>query len=148
LQFTICCPSSIRGGQVTHHPPSIIYPRALSNIGHAYGLKGTKENDSKKEVVNVKSTSTTKKWSDNDYEEEDHFFHSLYHNNDEKVVTCVSAKKIDSEDVDSEDVAMFKRLNDKIFHRRRGEQREKDEDDDRLEIANMKEVFEECSFFE
>lgn len=63
-------------------------------------------------------------------------------------MTCVSAKKIDSEDVDSEDVAMFKRLNDKIFHRRRGEQREKDEDDDRLEIANMKEVFEECSFFE
>ena len=101
-------------------------------------------------MVNVKSTSTKKKWADNDYEEEDHFFHSLYHNNDDKVVTNVSTKK-ESEDVDLEDVVMFKRLNDKIFHRRRvGE--EKKEGKDKREIVDVKygleEVFDDVSFFE
>ena len=75
----------------------------MSNIGYAYGhlndndKTATTKNDNEK-VVNVKSTSTQhkKKWSDKEFEEEDHFFHSLYHNNDEdeKVVTNVSCKKI------------------------------------------------------
>lgn len=105
-------------------------------------------------MINVKSTATTaKKWSDEDYEEEDHFFHSLYHNNDDKVVTNVSTKKTkkDDEDVDLEDVIMFKRLNDKIFHRRSGGEEKKGKVDE-LEIDHIKyglqEVFEEASFFE
>ncbi len=142
-----CCPSSIRGGQLGHHPS--IYPTALSNIEYAYGH--LKENEGEKDVTNVKSTSTTKKWSDNDYEEEDHFFHSLYHNNDDKVVTNMSIKK-DSLDVELEDMVMFKKLNDKLFHRRRGDEERNKEEEDKREIANVKygleEVFEECTFFE
>ena len=84
------------------------------------------------------------------YEEECHFFHSLYHNNDDKVVTNVSTKK-ESEDVDLEDVVMFKRLNDKIFHRRHGGE-EKMEGKDKREIVDVKygieEVFDDVSFFE
>ncbi|KAK1736414.1 heat shock factor family protein [Skeletonema marinoi] len=143
--------ASIRGGQLSPHPSSIIYPRALSNIAYSYGhIKDTEKEGKEEVVVNVKSTSTKKKWADNDYEEEDHFFHSLYHNNDDKVVTNVSTKK-ESEDVDLEDVVMFKRLNDKIFHRRHGGE-EKMEGKDKREIVDVKygleEVFDDVSFFE
>ena len=148
----VLLPSSSRGGQLSHHP-NVVYPRALSNIGYAYGhIKDIAEDEGEEEVINVKSTSNTKKWSDDDYEEEDHFFHSLYHNND-KIVTNVSTKK-DSKDVDLEDMAMFKRLNDKIFHRRRGdeEKRNQEEEEDNREIANMKhcleEILDDDSFFE
>lgn len=146
-------PNSVRGGEQLNPHSSSIYPRALSNIAYAYGhIKDTDD----EEVVNAKlSAATSKKWSDEEYEEEDHFFHSLYHNNDERVVTNVSIKKKDTaEDVESEaeDEVMFKRLNDKIFHRRRdGEEKKEGGDNDR-EVANMRygleEVFEDVSFFE
>lgn len=157
-------PYSVRGGELNPHPT--VYPRALSNIAYAYGhIKDTDDNEEEKVVKNVKSSSTTtskKKWSDEDYEEEDHFFHSLYHNNDEeKVVTNASIKKkvtTEEEDVESEDEVMFKRLNDKIFHRGRdGEEKKEGADNDVRETANMRhgltmtglqEVFEEASFFE
>lgn len=145
---TILLPSSVRGGQLSHHPS--VYPRALSNIAYAYGH--IKDSNEEEEVINVKSnTATTKKWSDEDFEEEDHFFHSLYHNNDDKVVTNVSTKK-DFDDVDSEDVIMFKRLNDKIFHRRRGgeEKKGKGVDEEEIEIMRygLQDVFKDASFFE
>ena len=146
-------PSSVRGGQLSHHPS--VYPRALSNIAYAYGhIKDSNEEEEaeEEEVINVKSnTATAKKWSDEDFEEEDHFFHSLYHNNDDKVVTNVSTKR-DFEDVDSEDVIMFKRLNDKIFHRRRGGEEKEGKEVDEEEIETMRyglqDVFEDASFFE
>lgn len=145
---TILLPSSVRGGQLSHHPS--VYPRALSNIAYAYGH--IKDSNEEEEVINVKSnTATTKKWSDEDFEEEDHFFHSLYHNNDDKVVTNVSTKK-DFDDVDSEDVIMFKRLNDKIFHRPRGgeEKKGKGVDEEEIEIMRygLQDVFKDASFFE
>jgi hypothetical protein len=134
-----------------HHPS--IYPDALSNVVYAYGH--LEDKNKKGEVTNVKSTSSTKtKWSDNNYEEEDHFFHALYHNNDDKVVTKVSTKKYVGDSEDGEDEAMFERLHDKIFHRRRGSCEEgKDEDiiSDIADVAfgfNFEDVIEECSFFE
>mmetsp|Transcript_26674 Transcript_26674/g.38133 ORF Transcript_26674/g.38133 Transcript_26674/m.38133 type:complete len:169 (+) Transcript_26674:88-594(+) len=142
--------ASVRGGQLSPHPSSV-YPRALSNIAYAYGhIEDTDDDD---EVVNVKSTAAAKKWSDEDYEEEDHFFHSLYHNNDERVVTNVSVKNEDNtEDVELEDVIMFKRLNDKIFHRRRNGDEKKEGGGDEREVVNVRygldEVFEDVSFFE
>ena len=100
--------------------------------------------------MNVKSTtSTMTKWSDNEYEEEDHFFHALYHNNDAKVVKNVSTKT----DVDSEDELMFKRMHDKFFHRRGGS--EEGNEGNNRDTANVvrekyhfQDVIEECSFFE
>lgn len=98
------------------------------------------------------------KWSDNEFEEEDHFFHALYHN-DDKVVTNVSTnmkKTMDDKDC-SEDEVMFAKLHNKLFHRRGGGGHHHIDDEEattsnvvrKYDFENVfQDIIEECSFFE
>ena len=135
-------------------------PSARSNIAYAYGhLKEDHEDVAANEqVTNVKSNpSTMTKWSDNEFEEEDHFFHALYHN-DDKVITNVSTKKkktMDDEDYSADEV-MFAKLHNKLFHRcGRWHHHIYDEEATMTNVVRkndienvFQDIIEECSFFE
>ena len=155
---------SIRGGgqqQLNSHHH--LLPSARSNIAYAYGhLKEDKDaSGTNEQVTNVKSNpSTMTKWSDNEFEEEDHFFHALYHN-DDKVVTNVSTnnkkKTMDDEEDYSEDEFMFAKLHNKLFHRRGGGHHNIDNEEAttttnvvrKNDFENVfQDIIEECSFFE
>ena len=97
-----------------------MYPDAVTNVLHGYAEIDKHTDEEIEHIHEVKTTScrTKKKqphWEDEDYENEDLFFHTLVHNNDDKdsgVVENVSSRvgrgRFDND--------MFEKLNNKLFH--------------------------------
>ena len=104
-----------------YHPG--MYPDAVTNVLHGYAEVDKHTDEEIEHIHEVKTASrrTKKKqphWEDEDYENEDLFFHTLVHNNDdvddkdsgvvENVSSLVGRGRFDND--------MFEKLNNKLFH--------------------------------
>ena len=98
-----------------------MYPDAITNVLHGYAEIDKHTDEEIEHIHEVKTTSRrTKKqphWEDEQYENEDLFFHALVHNNDvddkdsgvvENVSSRVGRGRFDND--------MFEKLNNKLFH--------------------------------
>ena len=92
----------------------LMYPDATTNVLHAYAEIDKHTDEEIEHIHEVKATATKKHpshWADEEYEDEDLFFHALIHNNDDKFEIHLKPKKSGRFDND-----LFEKLNDKIFH--------------------------------
>ena len=98
-----------------------MYPDAITNVLHGYAEIDKHTDEEIEHIHEVKTTSRRTKhprWEDNEYENEDLFFHALVHNNDdvddkdsgvvENVSNRVGRGRFDND--------MFEKLNNKLFH--------------------------------
>ena len=111
-QYRATVPSVPRGGMVPL--TGLMYPDATTNVLHAYAELDKHTDEEIEHIHEVKATATKKHhphWADEDYEDEDLFFHALIHNNDNKFEIHLKPKKSGRFDND-----LFEKLNDKIFH--------------------------------
>ena len=105
---------SIRGGTIgTPHPG--MYPDAITNTLHGYAELDKHTDEEIDHIHEVKATvkKPSPHWADEDYEDEDLFFHALVHNNDEpkvQVVETASNKRTKEVDEWLEGYAIFGRL--------------------------------------